>query len=58
MANKRNVKGFPEQNLERIRRWDGFWSIKPELAKQAASQLLAIPWHHHLVAIDKCQWCG
>ncbi|MGQ0710287.1 MAG: PDDEXK nuclease domain-containing protein [Rhodoferax sp.] len=43
------TKGFSKRNLEQIRRWYGFWSSQPEIAKQAASQLLAIPWWHNVI---------
>ncbi len=50
-----DVKGFSKRNLEQIRRWVGFWSAEPAIAKQAASQLLAIPWWHNVVIISKCK---
>jgi hypothetical protein len=43
------MKGFSKRNLEQIRRWYGFWSTPPAIAKQAASQLLTIPWWHNVV---------
>jgi predicted nuclease of restriction endonuclease-like (RecB) superfamily len=49
------MKGFSKRNLEQIRRWYSFWSTPPAIAKQAASQLLAIPWWHNVVIITKCQ---
>lgn len=48
------VKGFSKRNLEQIRRWYAFWHQESEIAKQAASQLFAIPWWHHIVIITKC----
>jgi DUF1016 N-terminal domain len=44
-----DVKGFSKRNLEQIRRWQQFWSQRPAIAKQAASQLFAIPLWHHVV---------
>lgn len=49
-----DVKGFSKRNLEQIRRWYSFWSGKPEIAKQAASQLFAIPWWHNVLIASKC----
>lgn len=49
------IKGFSKRNLEQIRRWYNFWSTQPAITKQAASQLLAIPWWHNVVIITKCQ---
>ena len=37
-----DVKGFSKRNLEQIRRWHQFWSQRPTIAKQSASQLFAI----------------
>jgi predicted nuclease of restriction endonuclease-like (RecB) superfamily len=50
-----DMKGFSKRNLEQIRRWYSFWSTTPEIAKQAASQLFAIPWWHNVVILSKCQ---
>ncbi|MFN7507924.1 MAG: YhcG family protein, partial [Limnobacter sp.] len=50
-----DMKGFSKRNLEQIRRWHQFWSQHPAIAKQAASQLFAIPWWHHVVILSKCQ---
>ena len=50
-----DVKGFSKRNLEQIRRWVSFWSAQPEIAKQAAAQLFAIPWWHNVVIMTKCQ---
>jgi predicted nuclease of restriction endonuclease-like (RecB) superfamily len=44
-----------KRNLEQIRRWYSFWSATPQIAKQAASQLFAIPWWHNVVILSKCQ---
>lgn len=48
------VKGFSKRNLEQIRRWYSFWNREPAIAKQAASQLLSIPWWHNVVIAGKC----
>ena len=48
------VKGFSRRNLEQIRRWHGFWSGQPAIAKQAATQLFAIPWWHNVLIVSKC----
>lgn len=48
------VKGFSRRNLEHIRRWYVYWSVDAAIAKQAASQLFAIPWWHHVVIVGKC----
>jgi predicted nuclease of restriction endonuclease-like (RecB) superfamily len=48
------IKGFSRRNLEHIRRWYSFWHADPAIAKQAASQLMAIPWWHHVVILSKC----
>lgn len=50
-----DVKGFFKRNLEQVRRWYFFWSQPPSIAKQAASQLFAIPWWHNVVIIGKCK---
>ncbi|MEN9844298.1 MAG: hypothetical protein RLZZ612_2127 [Pseudomonadota bacterium] len=50
-----DVKGFSKRNLEQIRRWHGFWSAHPSIAQQPASQLMGIPWWHHVVILTKCQ---
>jgi predicted nuclease of restriction endonuclease-like (RecB) superfamily len=47
--------GFSKRNLEQIRRWYRFWHESPTFAKQAASQLMAIPWWHHVVIVTKCK---
>ena len=44
------VKGFSKRNLEQIRRWYSFWNASPAIAQQAASQLMGIPWGHHLAS--------
>ena len=49
-----DVKGFSKRNLEHIRRWYLYWSDQSEIAKQAASQLFAIPWWHNVVIVSKC----
>jgi len=49
------VKGFSKRNLELIRQWHRYWTNTPEIAQQAVSQLLAIPWGHNLAVIAKCQ---
>lgn len=48
------VKGFSRRNLEHIRRWYLYWSVDAAIAKQAASQLFAIPWWHNVVIVGKC----
>ncbi len=48
------VKGFSKRNLEQIRRWHRFWSSEPAIAKQAATQLFAIPWWHNVLIASKC----
>jgi len=48
------VKGFSKRNLEQIRRWRQFWHAQPEIAKQAATQLFAVPWWHNVVIVSKC----
>jgi predicted nuclease of restriction endonuclease-like (RecB) superfamily len=50
-----DMKGFSKRNLEQIRRWYSFWSTTPEITKQAASQLFAIPWWHNVVILSKSQ---
>jgi predicted nuclease of restriction endonuclease-like (RecB) superfamily len=50
-----DVKGFSKRNLEQIRRWYSFWNLSPAIAKQAASQLVLIPWWHNVVIVTKCQ---
>jgi len=50
-----DVKGFSKRNLEQIRRWYLFWTSDYSIAKQAASQLVQIPWWHNVVIITKCQ---
>jgi len=49
------VAGFSKRNLEQIRRWHAFWSSEPAIAKQAASQLTAVPWWHQVVIVSKCR---
>ena len=49
------VSGFSTRNLEQMRRWATFWSPLPPLAKQPASQLMGIPWWHHVVILTKCR---
>jgi len=41
--------------LEQILRWYSLLSTTPEIAKQAASQLFAIPWWHNVVILSKSQ---
>ena len=55
MAEFPEMKGFSKRNLEQIRRWHQFWESSSEIAKQAASQLTAIPWGHHLAIVSKDQ---
>jgi len=43
-----DVKGFSRRNLELIRQWHRYWNTEPVIAKQAVSQLVTIPWGHHL----------
>ena len=50
-----NVAGFSKRNLEQIRRWHSFWSQAPLIAQQPASQLMGIPWWHHVVILSKCK---
>lgn len=52
------VKGFSKRNLEQIRRWHSFWSASPSIAQQAASQLMGIPWWHHVIILTKCKQPG
>lgn len=47
--------GFSRRNLEQMRRWHAFWNQSPPIAKQAASQLMGIPWWHHVVILPKCK---
>jgi predicted nuclease of restriction endonuclease-like (RecB) superfamily len=35
-------------------RFNLYWNSQPELAKQAASQLFAIPWWHNVVIVASC----
>lgn len=49
------VAGFSKRNLEQIRRWYAFWNQSPTIAQQAASQLMGIPWWHHVVILSKCK---
>ena len=49
------VKGFSKRNLEQIRRWYGFWNASPAIAQQPASQLMGIPWWHHVTILTKCK---
>lgn len=49
------VAGFSKRNLEQMRRWYTFWSQAPHIAKQPASQLMGIPWWHHVVILTKCR---
>ena len=49
------VSGFSKRNLEQMRRWVTFWSQLPAIAKQPASQLMGIPWWHHVVILTKCK---
>jgi predicted nuclease of restriction endonuclease-like (RecB) superfamily len=32
-----------------------FWNQSPAIAQQAASQLMGIPWWHHVVIVSKCK---
>jgi predicted nuclease of restriction endonuclease-like (RecB) superfamily len=50
-----NVAGFSKRNLEQIRRWHSFWSQAPLIAQQPASQLMGIPWWHHVVILSQCK---
>ena len=49
------VKGFSKRNLEQIRRWYSFWNASPSIAQQAASQLMGVPWWHHVTILTKCK---
>lgn len=55
MAEFPEVKGFSKRNLEQIRRWYQFWSGDAEIAKQAATQFLQIPWWHNVVIVSKAK---
>lgn len=55
MAEFPDVKGFSKRNLEQIRRWYRFWSEGGEIAKQAATQFLQIPWWHNVVIVSKSE---
>ncbi|TDM05993.1 MAG: DUF1016 domain-containing protein [Ideonella sp. MAG2] len=55
MAEFPGVAGFSKRNLEQMRRWVTFWSRAPQIAKQPASQLMSIPWWHHVVILTKCR---
>lgn len=55
MAEFPDIKGFSKRNLEQVRRWYSFWSDVPAIAKQAASQLVQIPWWHNVVIVTKCK---
>ena len=55
MAEFPEIKGFSRRNLEFIRQWYLFWNQSPEIAKQAVSQLVQVPWGHNLKIISKCQ---
>jgi len=44
------MKGFSKRNLELMRQWYRFWSVKPAIAQQLVSQ---IPWGHNLVIVGK-----
>lgn len=55
MADFPGVAGFSKRNLEQIRRWVAFWNQAPDIAKQPASQLMTIPWWHHVVILTKCR---
>ena len=55
MAEFPEMKGFSRRNLELIRQWHLFWNQSPEIAKQAVSQLIQIPWGHNLTISRKCQ---
>lgn len=50
-----SVKGFSKRNLELIRQWYLYWNGDDVIAKQAVSQLHAIPWGHNLAIITKCK---
>lgn len=50
-----DMKGFSKRNLEQMRRWYRFWSSDAAIAKQAASQLIVIPWWHNVVIMTHCQ---
>ena len=48
------VKGFSKRNLELVRHWYLYWSADGAIAKQAVSQLFAIPWGHNLAIVRMC----
>lgn len=49
-----NLKGFSKRNLELIRQWYTFYSIREEaITKQLVSQMAFIPWGHHILIIQK-----
>lgn len=51
-----DMKGFSKRNLELIRQWHLYWQqANPPIAKQAVSQIMAIPWGHNLAIIAKCK---
>ena len=63
MAEFPDMKGFTEANLSYMRRWflfycdeqDNFGTACAEIANQAVSQLIQIPWGHNRVIISKCR---
>ncbi len=55
MAEFPEIKGFSKRNLELIRQWYLYWSQTSEIAKQAVSQLVNIPWGHNLKIIAQCK---
>ena len=55
MAEFPDIKGFSRRNLELVRQWYLFWNRSPNIAKQAVSQLIRIPWGHNLAISRKCQ---
>ncbi|MBL1259432.1 MAG: hypothetical protein COB33_002735 [Thiotrichaceae bacterium] len=55
MAGFPDIKGFSRRNLEQIRRWYRFWQQDSAITKQAATQLVQIPWWYNVVIVSKCQ---
>ncbi len=47
-----DMKGFSKRNLELIRKWYCFWSVKDSIAKQLATQM---PWWHNVIIISKAK---
>lgn len=50
-----DIKGFSKRNLELIRQWYLFYTKEKPIAKQAVSQLIQVPWGHHIAIISKCK---